>query len=84
MVGYKYFQVENLKQITVKLRRSARGKLIVRTDPNGVAVGEIVVKANKDWQKFSGSVNVHPGKHALYLCFEGRGKLELLEITLGH
>lgn len=84
VVGYKYFQMENLKKVTVKLRGSARGKLIVRTDPNGVAVGEIVVKANKDWQNFSGNVNVHPGKHALYLCFEGRGKLEILEITLGH
>ena len=82
VVGYKYFQVESLKQITVKIRGSARGKLVVRTEPDGADVGEIAVKASKDWQGFTGSVCVQPGKRALYLCFEGRGKLEFMEMTL--
>ena len=82
VAGYKYFEINSLKKISITLRGSARGKLLVRTDLNSIRVGEITVSPCKDWQSFSGAVDIQPGKHPLYLCFEGRGKLDLLEITL--
>lgn len=82
VAGYKYFEINSLKKISITLRGSARGKLLVCTDLNNIPVGEITVSPYKDWQSFSGAVDIQPGKHPLYLCFEGRGKLDLLEITL--
>ena len=79
---YKYFSFENAKRISVLLRGSCRGKLLVCTEPKGKPVAEIAVTPAKAWTVFSAPLSVIPGIHALCLCYEGRGKIEILNFSL--
>ncbi len=79
---YKYFRFEGLKRITVKARGSARGKLLVKENPSAAVLGEITVTPSKSWTEFTGGVNIPDGESALCFCYEGRGRLDLLEFAL--
>ena len=80
--GYKYFRFEDIEEISVKVRGSARGKLVISTEPKGTPVGAIVLEPAKEWKSFSGKVSMEPGVRALFFRFEGKGKLDFLEFTL--
>ncbi len=81
---FKYFEMEEaVAQLSVKVRGTACGKLLVRTEEVGAALGEIVIQPTQEWNTYTGSVNISKGKNALYLQYEGTGKLDLLEFTLG-
>ena len=78
VAGYKSFSFDGATQITVRVRGTVRGKLLVRTDPKGAPVAEITVSPAKNWTDFSAPLTVTPGVHPLYLCYEGKGKIEIL------
>lgn len=81
--GYKYFRFEDIEEISVKVRGSARGKLVISTEPKGTPVGAIVLEPAKEWKSFSGKVSMEPGVRALFFRFEGKGKLDFLEFYAG-
>ena len=82
VAGYKYFEIGELNKITVKVRGTARGKILILTEPHGSPVGEIAVSPSKNWSSFSGAVNLRPGVAPLYFCFKGLGKLDFEEFSL--
>lgn len=57
--------------------------LVVRTDERGTACGEILLTPSKNWQSYTGTVKLPEGKQALYFCYEGKGKLDFLDFSLG-
>ena len=80
--GYKYFRFEDIEEISVKVRGSARGKLVISTEPKGTPVGAIVLEPAKECKSFSRKVSMEPGVRALFFRFEGKAKLDFLEFTL--
>lgn len=59
-----------------------RGTFIVRTEENGKTIGRMEVEPAKTWTWYEGCGTIEPGVHALYFCYEGHGKFDLLEIKL--
>ncbi len=82
VAAYKSFCLDHTKQISIRLRGTARGRLLIRTEPQGAVIGEIEVKPCREWTEYTGRLHAAPGVHPLYLCYEGRGRLDLAEFTL--
>ena len=81
VAGFKYFDLTGAERLTVRVRGSARGRLFIRTDPNGASVAEIKICPSKDWTACTAALTPCTGVHPLYLCYEGKGKLDILDIS---
>lgn len=79
---YKYIKIHGTGRISVRLRGTARGRLLVRTEPNGPVISVIRVQATRSWKDFSGKIKAQPGTYPLYLCYQGRGRLDIASFTL--
>ncbi|MCL1820301.1 MAG: family 43 glycosylhydrolase [Oscillospiraceae bacterium] len=77
--GFKYFNFAGLSEISVTIRGTAKGTLAVRTAPNGKNCAEISVTPCKEWREFRGAVSIPDGIHAVFFCYEGKGKLDFLK-----
>ena len=80
--GFKYFDLKDVKRITVSIRGSARGKFIVRTKEGGIPVCTIPVLAKKSCKNFCGNWNGEDGISALYFTYEGKGKCDFCAFTI--
>lgn len=80
IVGYKYFDFWGERSLKIVYRGTASGKLLVKTDENGEALAEIPIAPSREWTTTGATAAFTKGKGALYLCFEGRGKLDLLQL----
>lgn len=80
---YRYFICNQVTKIEITARGNMRGKMVVRTDERGTACGEILLTPSKNWQSYTGTVKLPEGKQALYFCYEGKGKLDFLDFSLG-
>lgn len=81
-VTFRYFKIEYLSAIAVKVRGKMNGKLKIYTDVTAAPVGEISLQPTTAWKKYSAPVRVSAGVWAISFKFEGRGKFDLLEFTL--
>ena len=81
VAGFKYFDLNGAERITVRVRGSARGTLYVRTDPKGETLAQIGLCPSKNWKAYTASLIPCAGTHPLYLCYEGKGKLDLLDFS---
>jgi len=81
VAGFKYFDLTDARQIAVRVRGSARGTLYVRTDPKGETLAEIGLSPSKDWTAYTSPLRPCSGTHPLFLCYEGKGKLDILDFS---
>ena len=81
VAGFKYFDLTGAKAITVRVRGSAKGRLSVRTDPKGESLAEIEICPSKEWRSYTSTLRLCDGTHALYLCYEGKGKFDILDFS---
>ena len=81
VAGFKYFDLTGARQITVRVRGSAKGTVFIRTDPKGKALAQISICPSRDWKAYTTSLIPCAGAHPLYLCYEGKGKLDILEFS---
>ena len=81
VAGFKYFNLENAGQITVRVRGTARGSLFVRSDPKGENLAELGLCPCRDWTAFSATLAPCGGIRPLYLCYEGKGRLDILDFS---
>lgn len=81
--GFKYFAFADAKSVTVKMRGTAQGKLIVSTTEGGEPVAAIDVSPSADWQDFSAPLKVEDGTHALFFRYEGKGRMDFDKFILG-
>lgn len=81
VAGFKYFDLTGAERITVRVRGSARGTLYVRTDPKGETLAELWLSPSKDWKAYSATLRSCAGTHPLYLCYVGKGKLDILDFS---
>ena len=81
VAGFKYFDLSGAQRITVRVRGSAGGSLFVRTDPKSETLAEIGLCPSRDWESFTSTLAPCQGVHALYFCYEGKGKLDFLDFS---
>ncbi|MCC6093686.1 MAG: family 43 glycosylhydrolase [Eubacterium sp.] len=84
IIGYKYFQFTGEEvTITVTVRGRGEGTLYVITGYEGDAVAEIEVEPSGSWRKYSVSFEQEAGAAPLYLAYDGKGQIDLLDLSLG-
>ena len=81
VAGFKSFDLTGAERISVRVRGTARGTLYVRTSPTGDAIAAIGLSPSRDWRAFGSTLAPAEGVHPLYLCYEGKGRLEILDFT---
>jgi arabinoxylan arabinofuranohydrolase len=80
--GFKYFDIDNLKEIEVKIRGKATGKIIVLDSIYGAPVAEIDIKPIGEWMIFKAPINIKNGKQSLYFTFQGKGHFDFMSFVL--
>lgn len=81
VIGYKYFELSRIKALDLTIRGTAEGILIVSGEPGGKnAWGSISLTEKREtWENCRIPIRTPQGKQAMYLRFEGKGSLDLLE-----
>ncbi len=76
-IGFKYFDIEDVKKITVWTRCYGDGFFEVRNTWDGPVLAEIKIGFGNIWTPFSANVDFPKGRQALYLTYKGRGPIDL-------
>lgn len=83
IVGYKYFQIDDIDHITLTLRGQLNGRLTILLQENSYVAGSIPVLMDEtSWSDIPISVKIPSGKHAIFIQYEGSGSFDLLKFTL--
>lgn len=82
MIGYRYFDFRGPRKITVGVRGSGDGQLLVLQEPEGACIGSISVTASDQWHSAAGYIRPETGKHPLFFRYRGTGTVELKDFTL--
>lgn len=85
LIGYKYFDVDEVKEIKLKIRGNARGCLYVRTAPDGENLGAVPLAVNTaEWSEALGTAEIQgKSRCPLYFKYEGEGTFDFIQFELG-
>ncbi|MDO4283752.1 MAG: family 43 glycosylhydrolase [Eubacteriales bacterium] len=74
--GFKYFQCQGVREIEVEINGRAKGTVTVSTEPGGRQIAAIPVQVSSgQWKKFRAPVELKDGKYALYVTYQGKGRI---------
>ncbi len=82
MAGFKYFEIEEISKISVKVRGTGKGELHVTTKIGGESVATIPVSTEENWEMFTAPIQINKGIHALYFTYKGEGSIDLYSFTI--
>jgi hypothetical protein len=82
IIGFKYFECQDIKKITIKTRGYCNGIFEVKLSPEGKSLGSIPVEFTNIWTEFSSDIAVPNGVHAIYFHYKGGGNAAFLSFTL--
>lgn len=86
MAGFKYFEFSSINTISVHIRGSAKGRVMVSTKPNGNVHAEIMVQFDQnqsnDWKNFTSKAQIPDGVSGLYFRYEGEGSIDFLDFEI--
>lgn len=81
-MGFKYFDLHNIKRIKIKVRGYANGTFQVKTAWDGPVLAQIPVNYSNVWEEYSADLKVEDGIHSIYFTYTGGGNASLLSFTL--
>lgn len=73
--GFKYFDCQGVKRVSVRVRGYGKGVFQVRLAWDGQALGGIPVDFANVWTEYSADISIPDGVHALYFTFAGQGNI---------
>lgn len=82
VIGYKYFDMEDLKSVSVTIKSTGRGIFYIRNELDGENIGEIPITFSSEWTEFKFVVQCDNGKNALYFIYHGENRVVLKEFKL--
>ena len=84
VAGFKYFAFASLKSLSVQVRGSANGALLVSDTPDFEApAARIEIKlSGEDWEELDAPCTIPDGTRPLYFKFTGKGRLDFRSFTL--
>lgn len=80
--GFKYFQMENNKEILVNGKGSAKGEMLVYTSETGAPVAKIPLLPTKQLQNFCGRMHGAYGMQKLMFEYRGTGYFDFYGFEL--
>lgn len=82
-VGFKYFDFKNDRDVIVEIRGDARGKLEIKDNLEGDAIGYINLEPSKDWKLYKSNSKIKiSGKKPLYFVYKGDGYFDFNSFEL--
>lgn len=84
ILGYKYFEIHSLKEIQVRLRGNAAGRIEVGVDMEFQNIaGEARIDIHtSEWSNLCVNVKIPAGQNALFFRYQGEGRLDMKEFEL--
>ena len=82
VIGYKYFNIEDLKSVSITIKSTGNGTFYVRNEMNGKNLGKIPICPCDEWTEFKSVVQCDNGKNALYFIYHGENRVVLKEFKL--
>ena len=82
VIGYKYFDMEDLKFVSITIKSTGNGTFYVRNEVDGENIGEILICSCDEWTEFKSTVKCGNGKKALYFVYSGENSVILKEFKL--
>lgn len=80
-IGFKYFDFEDVKKITLSIRGYGwGGKILVKTEKHGEALTQIDLHNNNIWYDYVSDIALPGGVHSLYLTYTGGGSVMLRSV----
>ncbi len=79
-IGYKYFSFQGQETLSLKIRCTGNGRLLVSDGMPGTITAELPISAGAEWKEVQAPAGLSPGVHPLYLRYAGTGELSLQEI----
>lgn len=67
--------------LTVRVRGTATGKLVLRTEDDSAPIGEIPLSPSADWTDVSAPLTPPRGTHGLVFSYAGPGAFDFLEFS---
>jgi len=83
-LGFKYFDIKNVKEIELKVYGYGRGDFEVRTSLDGPVLGRLSVDFSTVWETYRAKVNIPDGVTAIYLKYTGFGNMGLKSFRFVH
>lgn len=77
-IGYKYFLFDGALELTLRVRGTAKGRFLIKTDD--VELAAIEVEPSAVWHDRSTTIQT-AGVQALYFCYEGQRSADLLSFA---
>lgn len=81
-VGFKYFDMEEVKKIRITTRGYANGVMEVRTKWDGDVLAELLIGYTNVWETYETDIAMPNGVRPLYLTFRGEGNASLKSFEL--
>ena len=79
--GYRYFDLQTAKAISIFVRGSATGAVTVRKEKDGPEIARIPVASSREWNTYTAPLDYEPGVAALYFTYTGPGFLDFNSFT---
>ena len=81
-VGFKYFELKNVKSVSVYTKGYATGKFELRTAYDGEAIASFDMEYSNVWREYKADVNIEDGVYALYFVFMGEGHMQFRSFAI--
>ena len=82
VAGFKYFDLQNTRRISVETGGTAEGIIIVKNSEDGITLAEISLKVSGAKLTFEAPMTPDTEKSALFFMFKGEGELDFHSFTL--
>ncbi len=82
VIGFKYFEIEELNSISILIRSKGHGIMYVRDEIHGDNLAEIQISPCENWTEFVSNIDIHAGKKALYFIYKGEKSVNFKEFEL--
>jgi arabinoxylan arabinofuranohydrolase len=80
--GFKYFECEGVKRVSIKVRGYAKGSFEFKTAWDGPSLGSIPVDFTNVWTTYAADIAIPDGVHSIYFTYTGIGNASLASFTL--
>ena len=79
---FRYFDIDELSNISVTVKGRADGMMTVRNSPDGQAVARIFISPTSSPTEFTGKWTGNGGIQSLCFTYEGKGAFDFINFTL--
>ena len=81
-IGFKYFNMKNVKKIRVTMRGYISGNIEVRLTWDGDVLASLPIEFTNVWETYESEIEIPDGIHSLYFTFRGDGNGALKSFEL--